>query len=143
MLRCHINISTQPPPGSNSVNQPSSQGKQYGPISCPTELFGGGIETDAFTVLDNGDMKGTYVQYFHGGTVKGAFDLTPDQDQPVNDSTFTSQTWTGTLNVVGGSGNYKGITGKTDTSVLKCSTPDEVHLTCTEKVMVKLPPPRP
>lgn len=140
VLRCHINMSTQPPAGSNSVNQPSTQGKQYGPISCPTESFGGGIQTDTFTVPDSGDMKGTYVQFFHGGTVKGSFDLVPDQDQPVSGETFTSQSWTGTLNIIGGTGAYKGIKGKTSTSVLKCTTPDEVHLTCNEKVKVLLPP---
>jgi hypothetical protein len=142
MLRCHMSLSTAPPPGSNSVDQPPSQGKQYGPVGCPTKSFGSGLETDSFTVPDSGDTVGSYVQYFHGGSVKGTFHLVP-QEGTTSDTGFTSETWTGTVTVTGGTALYKGISGKKSTGVLNCTSPDTVHLSCTEKIKVVVPPPKP
>lgn len=140
VLKCKISMATSPPSGSNTVPQPSSQGSQYGPIHCPTTGFGGGVVSDSFTVPDSGDTVGTYTQYFHAGTVTGSFDLTPTEAPPISSSDFDSQSWTGTLKVTGGTGIYKGIKGKKGTGVLNCTSPDSVHLTCTEKVKVTLPP---
>jgi hypothetical protein len=142
VLRCSMSMSTQPPAGSNSVDQPASQGVQYGPSHCPKKGFGPGIIADSFTVPDSGDTVGTYVQYFHAGTIAGKFDLTPNEGAPVSDTTFQSQSWTGTIKVTGGTGVYTGIKsvkGKKGVGVLNCTSPDSVHLTCTEKAKVTLP----
>jgi hypothetical protein len=41
------------------------------------------------------------------------------------------------VTVNGGTGIYRGITGKSGT--MNCTSVDSVHLTCTEAVRVKLP----
>jgi len=142
LLRCHISMSTTPPEGSNTVDQPPADGKQYGPASCPTKSFGSGVESDTFIVPDSGDTVGKYVQYFHDGSVTGTFDLTPNNDTGVSDQTFTSESWTGTLTVTGGTGTFKGIKFKKGTGVMNCTSTDSVHLTCTEKVKVLVPLPK-
>jgi hypothetical protein len=140
-LRCKVSLTTEPAAGSNTVDQGASQGSQYGPTHCSRSAFGGGVEAASFTVADSGDTVGTYTQYFGAGTIKGAFDLTPGESPPPSSgSTFQSQTWTGTLTVTGGTGVYKGIKGKKNSGVMNCSSADSVHLTCTEKVKVTMPP---
>ena len=139
-LHCSASLTTTPPPGSATVDQPASQGSQYGPTHCPTKSFGGGIMEDSFTVPDSGDTVGTYKQYFNAGTIKGEFDLTPNEGAPISGTTFTSETWTGTITVTGGTGAYKGIKGTKTPGVINCSSDDSVHLSCTEKVKVKMPP---
>jgi hypothetical protein len=139
-LRCSMSLTTTPPRGSASVDQPPAQGTQYGPNNCPTNSFGGGIMEDSFTVPDSGDTVGTYKQYFGAGTIKGAFDLTPNEGAPISGANFASQSWTGTVTVTGGTGTYKGIKGKKNSGVMNCTSPDSVHLTCTEHVKVVMPP---
>jgi hypothetical protein len=133
-------MATQPPAGSNSVDQPASEGNMYGPVRCPNPKgFGAGVIAASFTVPDNGDTVGTYVEYLHAGTVHGAFDLTPAEGQTPSSTNFSSQSWTGTLTVLGGTGVYKGIKAKKATGTLDCTSVDSVHLTCSEKVKVVLP----
>ena len=139
-LNCSVSLTTEPPAGSNTVDQPASQGSMYGPIHCPKTGFGGGVEGVSFTVPDSGDTVGTYTQYFNAGTIKGAFDWTPTESPPISGTTFSSQAWTGTVTVTGGTGVYKGIKGTKTAGVMNCSSDDSVHVTCTEKVKVKLPP---
>jgi len=94
----------------------------------------------SFTIPDSGDTVGTYVDYLQAGSVHGAFVLTPQEGSgTLTPANFESENWTGTLTVVGGTGVYKGIKGKKDTGVLNCTSPDSVHLTCTEKIKVKVP----
>lgn len=139
-LNCKVSLTTEPPDGSNAVDQPAAQGNQYGPIHCRTSGVGGGIIGDSFTVPDSGDTVGTYTQYFGAGSIRGAFDLTPqEQPSPFETGGYASQTWTGTVTVVGGTGVYRGITGKKNSGVMNCSSPDSVHITCTETVKVKMP----
>jgi hypothetical protein len=135
-LHCNVSLTTTPPPGSNTVDQPPAQGSQYGPIHCPTVGFGGGVVSDSFTVPDSGDTVGQYTQYLSAGTIKGAFDLTPQESPGITN--FSSETWAGTVTVTGGTGVYKGITGA-KVGTMNCSSDDSVHLTCTETVKVKMP----
>ena len=138
-LNCRVSLTTEPPPGSNTVNQPQAQGSQYGPIHCRTAGFGGGLEGDSFTIPDSGDTVAKYNAYFSAGSIKGSFDITPGEPGPLSSNSFSSQTWTGTMTVDGGTGVYKGITGKKNSGVMNCSSPDSVHMTCTETVKVKMP----
>jgi hypothetical protein len=137
-LRCTLSLTTEAAPGSNTVDQPASQGSQYGPIHCSPSAFGGGIEGDSFTVPDSGDTNGQYRQYFNAGSIKGAFTLTP-QEANFGPTAFANQTWAGTVTITGGTGVYKGIKGKKGTGVLTCTSPDSVHLSCTEKIKVRMP----
>jgi hypothetical protein len=145
-LNCNISMATQAPSGSSNVDPTAAQGNQYGSTHCPTKGFGAGMIADSFTVPDSGDTVGTYVEYFKAGSVTGAFDLTPSEAPPLTDTTFSSQSWTGTITVVDGTGVYKGIkTYKAKhkpatPGVLNCTSPDSVHLTCTEKIKVTMPP---
>ena len=145
-LKCHIFMATPPPDGDNTVTQPPLSGTFYGPSHCPTKSFGGGLEAAPFQLADTGDTVGRYVQYFADGSIKGAFDLTPAEGQPPSTTTFESNAWTGTVTVTGGTGVYKGITmhkakkhKPATPGVLNCTSPDSVHLTCTEKIKVVLP----
>jgi hypothetical protein len=146
VLKCNISMATEAAAGSSSVDPTATQGNQYGPTHCPTKGFGAGMIADSFTVPDSGDTVGTYVEYFKAGSVTGAFDLTPNESPPLTDTTFSSQSWTGTITVMDGTGVYKGIkTYKAKhkpatPGVLNCTSPDSVHLTCTEKIKVTMPP---
>ncbi|HET6865521.1 MAG TPA: hypothetical protein VFH80_06340 [Solirubrobacteraceae bacterium] len=135
MLKCHMSLSTVPQPGSAAVDQPPSQGSQYGTIHCGGASFGFGVEKNSFKVPDSGDTVGSYVQYFGDGSVRGKFDLTPDQNGDVSSTDFTSESWTGTVTVTKGSGTLAKASGKQ--GVLKCTSGDSVHLTCTEKLKLK------
>jgi hypothetical protein len=133
VLKCHISLSTAPPPGSSTVNQPPAQGTQFGAIHCPTASFGGGVESDSFKVPDSGDTLGNYSQYFGAGSIHGSFNLTPEEGSgSLSATNFESESWTGTVTVTGGTGVYAKAAGKK--GVLKCTSPDTVHLTCTEKL---------
>ncbi len=139
LLKCTMSMTTQPPAGSNSVDQPPTQGVQYGPSHCPRLGFGPGIVADSFTVPDSGDNVGTFVQYLRAGTIRGRFDLSPLPSTGTSDTGFESQSWDGTLSILGGTGVYTGIQSKKGAGKFKCTSPDSVHLTCTEKVKVELP----
>lgn len=137
-VRCAMHISTQPPAGSATVDQPPQQGSQYGPVHCARKGFGGGVTADTFTVDGSGDTVGHYTQYLGTGTISGSFDLTPAEGQ-LSSTTFSSQSWSGTITVTGGTGAFRKITGRRGSGTLACTSPDSVHLRCVEHVAVALP----
>jgi hypothetical protein len=133
VLKCHITLTTVPPPGSPVVNQPPSQGILYGQVHCPTASFGGGVESASFKVPDTGDTVGKYTQYFGDGSVHGSFDLTPQEGTGnLSSTSFASESWVGTVNLTGGTGAFAKAAGSK--GVLKCVSGDTVHLRCTEKL---------
>lgn len=136
-LRCNNSLTTLPPTDSNTVNQPASDGNQDGSIHCRTKGFGGGMIGDAFTVPDSGDTVGTYTQYFGAGSIHGKFDLTPSESGPISNTNFESQSWTGTITLLGGTGVYKGIKAKKGSGTMTCTSPDTVHMSCVEKIKLK------
>jgi hypothetical protein len=136
-LKCKNSLTTELLADSNTVNQPASQGNQYGPVHCPTKGFGGGIIGDSFTVPDSGDTVGTYTQYFSAGSIHGKFDLSPEEAGPISNANFESQSWSGTITIAGGTGIYNGITAKKGSGTMTCTSPDSVHLSCTEKIKLK------
>jgi hypothetical protein len=137
-LNCKVELIAAAPEGTNVVDQPPTQGAQYGPVNChpfgPTG-FGGGIVATSFTVPDSGDTVGKYTEYFKAGSVRGSFDLAP-QEQDFSATNFASQTWQGTIKVLGGTGIYQGIKGK-KAGTVTCTSTDSVHLHCVEKVKLK------
>lgn len=133
-LTCHMSLTTAAPAGSNAVAQPATQGWQYGAVHCGRAAIGGGVMADSFTVPDTGNTVGTFTQYFRAGTVHGSFNIAPLESGPITVQSFESQDWLGVLKVTGGTGVYSAIKGKR--GVFACSSPDSVHLTCTEKIRV-------
>jgi hypothetical protein len=94
-----------------------------------------GVEKNTFKVPDSGETVGSYAQYFGGGSIRGKFDLSPTEgsgDLSSTPTSFTSESWTGTVTVTKGSGALAKAAGKK--GVLKCTSGDSVHLTCTEKI---------
>jgi hypothetical protein len=51
-------------------------------------------------------------------------------------TTFTATKYSGTVSVIGGTGDWAHVTGK---GTLTCSSPDAVHTSCTEHLKLKLP----
>lgn len=135
VVKCHMTLGTVPPAGSPAVDQPPSQGAQYGTVHCAGTSFGWGVEKDAFKVPDSGDTVGNYIQYFGAGSIRGKFVLTPDQNGDVSSTDFTSESWTGTVTVTAGTGSLAKASGKA--GVIKCKSGDSVHVTCTEKLKLK------
>jgi hypothetical protein len=93
------------------------------------------VDVSVFKVPDSGDTVGNYVQYFGGGSIRGKFDLTPDQNGDVSSTDFTSESWTGIVTVTGGTGTLAKASGKK--GVIRCTSGDSVHLTCTSKLKLK------
>ncbi len=137
-VECIMSLTTMPPPGSTEVVAPASSGQQYGGLKCPQSGFYGGTVADVFQVPDSGDTVGTYVEYLNTGTIRGGFDLTPDEGTFGGGGTFQSQSWTGTISVTGGTGAYKGITAS-KMGTMSCDSPDSVHLSCIENITVQQP----
>ena len=130
-LKCHVTLSTVPPPGSPTVNQPPAQGAQYGPAHCPS--IGSGVASDTFKVPDSGDTVGSWTEYFGTSSIHGKFDLSPTEGSGNLSSTnFESESWLGTFTVTGGTGQYAGASGTK--GVMKCTSGDSVHLKCTQKI---------
>jgi hypothetical protein len=136
VLNCNIQLTAAPlPANGGTVDQPPTSGWFYGPVGCPKAGYGAGIEASSFTVPLSGDTIGTFTQYLSAGTIKGAYNLVPQEN--LSSSFFSSANWVGTLSVTSGTGVYKGIRSKHNAGTLTCSSMDTVHLTCTEKVRVR------
>lgn len=131
VVKCHLSLGTVPPAGQPTVEQPPSNGTLYGPARC--SQLGSGIEQANFKVPDSGDTVGKYWQYFGNGSIHGTFDLTPTEASGALSSTsFSNEAWVGKVTVTGGTGVFAKAAGKK--GVLKCTSGDTVHLTCTEKI---------
>ena len=136
VVKCHLAVSTVPPAGAAAVDQPPSQGDQYGTVHCAGASFGWGVQKDSFKVPDSGDTVGSYAQYFGGGSIHGKFDLSPSEASgDLTGAGFASESWTGTVTVTGGTGTLAKASGKKGT--MKCTSDDSVHLTCTERLKLK------
>lgn len=135
VLRCNAQMTATPLAGTNVVDQPPTQGWMYGRVGCPRQGFGGGVEATSFAVPLSGDTVGAFTQYLSAGSIKGEFDLVPQED--LSGSFFSSASWIGDLTVTGGTGVYKGIKSNRNGGTMSCTSDDTVHLVCTEKVKVK------
>jgi len=135
-VSCKISIGTMSAPGETAVVPPAAQGSQYGPVHCGGGI-GSGVQSDTFKLMDSGDVQGKFAQYFGIGTVHGSFSMTPDDTgAPSSTTTFANVSYTGTINVAGGTGAYKKVTAK---GTLKCSSNDGVHFSCTSRFKLSQP----
>jgi hypothetical protein len=132
-VKCKIAMSVATPDGSIQVALPADSGVMFGTASCG-KVLGSGIADYNFALQDTGDLTGSFKVYFSTGSVHGKFDLSPTDSSPSSPNTFLSQDYTGTAKVTGGTGTDAGVTGK---ATLVCSTPDSIHMSCTEKAKVK------
>lgn len=131
---CTSDVATAIPAGNTQVIPPVSDGTQYGSVRCDKGL-GSGVQTNSFMILDSGNMQGLFRLYLGTGTVHGKFNLTPGEGPPLTTDTFQSVTYTGTLTVAGGTGTYLHAKPK-GLGTLSCTTPDGVHMSCTDRFKV-------
>jgi hypothetical protein len=132
---CTSSVSIVVPAGQQAITPPVDSGHEYGSLSCAK--VGVGVISESLTQNDAGDLTGTYTAYFATGSIHGAYTLTQQPGLPSSTTGFFSATYMGTSTVAGGTGTFKKITGH---GMWNCSTMDGVHLTCTGKFKVVLPP---
>jgi len=113
-------------PTGTAVTPPVQAGHEYGTASCGNVL-GHGIQGDTFNIADSGDTVATYTLWFRAGTIRGKYDLTP-QEQSFN---FLTASYLGTISVTGGTGQFFGAKGA---GTMTCATADGIHTTCTDKL---------
>jgi hypothetical protein len=129
---CKLSEALTPPPGSDQVVPPVSQGQAYGSVTCGG--LGAGVQSESMTLQNSGDITGKWWHYLRTGAVYGTYDLTPGSSLPTDPQNFAAGSYTGTVVVTGGTGTFKGITG---TGTSACSTEDSVHYSCTERLKLK------
>jgi hypothetical protein len=128
---CHTKTTIVVPSGQTGVTPPVSQGSEYGIAGCGK--FGRGVQSDQFNVPDSGDTLATFTWYLPTGSIKGKYDLTP-QEGTLN---FLSVDYVGKLTILGGTGAFAGVKGK-GPGTMVCQSPDSVHTSCTDNVKLKL-----
>lgn len=133
VANCRVDLTTTLPPGTAILNPPIEQGTQFGSAVCHKAL-GRGVQANGLTVQDTGDTTGPYTLYFGTGSLHGKYDLSPAEGQPPTPTTFLATDYAGTLTIVGGTGGYAHAKG---TGTLLCSSPDGIHLSCTEKLKLR------
>ncbi len=135
-VHCKLAMSDAVPAGSPQIALPAQSGDMYGRAACGSVL-GSGVGHFTFTLEGSGNLKGTFKQYYGSGQVKGTFVLQPADSQPTSITTFDTQSYSGTVKVLGGTAAFKGIVGK---GKMACATTDSEHYSCTEHLKVVLPP---
>ena len=125
---CKTQVGVMVAAGDSSVTPPVQAGQEYGGASCGK--LGAGVQHDVFAVTDGGDTQSTFTWYFHTGTLRGTYTLTP-QEGSLN---FLNVDYLGTLRVSGGTGALKGLTG---TGTMMCTSADGIHTSCTTKLTLK------
>lgn len=125
---CALKLTEQIPDGETAVNPADTRGSHVGTVACG-KLLGAGLAWTAFTVPASGDLVGTFKQYFATGSLRGKFDLVPDDSNPPGTTSFAASSYTGTLAVTGGTGAYQAAKG---TGKITCHSADSIHLSCTE-----------
>ena len=123
---CKTDVGIMVAAGDNAVTPPVASGHEYGTAVCGKAL-GHGVQSDTFNVPDTGDTLATSTMYLPQGTIRGKYDLTP-QEGSFN---FLETDYLGTLTVKGGSGLFQGAKG---TGTMACKTLDGIHTSCTDKL---------
>jgi hypothetical protein len=133
-LSCSLALVTQVPTNDVTVTQGAETGKQYGAAGCAGA--GGshlsGVERASFGMDAAGVLAGPYQQWFNAGSVYGTYTLTPvDSTSPPTTTSFTAETYKGTITAKGGTGSFSKATGS---GTLSCTTSDAAHLSCQESL---------
>lgn len=132
---CKLSLTTVAPPGSIGVEAGATSGTNYGNSTCASERPG--VARQVFAIDAAGDMGGKLQQWFATGSLYGTFKLTASSaSAPPTSTSFGKAAYSGTVTLMGASGQLKGVTGS---GKLTCTTPDSLHYTCIEKLKLSEP----
>jgi hypothetical protein len=129
-VTCKINVTAVAPAGQPTFIPASETGDEFGTSSCPG-AEGKGAAHMTFSLQDDGDLTGSFWEWFGTGSVHGTYVLTPSQPATLNPNNFASSDFAGTLQVTGGTGAFKPAVGK---GTLTCTSPDSVHFSCSAPI---------
>lgn len=130
---CKFTMTGVPAAGDTGVLPDAQSGNMYGPIKCSSG-GGTGVVSFPFTVADTGDLVGKMTGFFAAGSATGKVDLSESSSSLPTPYQFGNASLSGTFKFVSGTGNDKGITGKSTS--FTCATPDSVHYSCTLKLKI-------
>jgi hypothetical protein len=110
----------------------TSAAEDFGTLSCSAP-FGKGVQHETAKITGKGSTAGAYdgalTLFFSTGTLRGTYKTS----FTVADKTVT---YTGTLRISSGTGDFNGITG---TGTVAGTSTDAVHSTLTDKLALKIP----
>lgn len=128
-VSCALSFSLMVPSSDTTVTQGAASGDHAGFTQCPAKGLGKGSEADSFTTDAGGDLIGKWQVWFNTGSVYGTYDLTPADNGPSTDQSFSAAGYTGTFVIKGGTGTLAKYRTKT-AGTMKCATKDSVHYAC-------------
>ena len=112
---------------------PIDTAENFGTLTCSVP-FGKGVQHDTSTVTRTSSTAGSFAGglklFFNTGTLRGTFKASFS----VADKTIT---YTGTLKISSGTGDFQGVTGK---GTLTGTSTDAVHSAIVERLTLKIPP---
>jgi hypothetical protein len=111
---------------------PLQSAENFGTLTC-TAPFGAGVQHDTSTITRTSTTAGSFAGgvklFFNTGTLRGTYT-----------SAFTianrTITYTGTLKISSGTGDFQGVTGK---GTLTGTSTDAIHTAITERLTLKIP----
>ena len=128
-VSCKPALLVQVTAGSTTILQGSETGSMFGSAGCGAPLFRG-VSHLSYAEDTGGNLSGPIQQWFNAGSLFGTFTLTPAPTTgPPTTTSFTQQTYSGTVTIKGGSGELRGTTG---TGRMSCATTDAIYYACTE-----------
>jgi hypothetical protein len=132
LVKCTAMLTLQIPANQDQVLPGQTPGQQSGSIRCAKGI-GGGLEAFSYKIPTSGDEVGSFVAFFKNGTIKGKFDLVPQEGSFGNGSsaTFGASAFEGTVKHLSGTGVWAAAKGA---GTAKCSSQDGLHFTCVEKL---------
>jgi hypothetical protein len=112
---------------------PIAAAENFGTLTCSVP-FGRGVQHDTSTVArtsaTSGSFAGGVKLFFNTGTLRGTY----KSSFTVADKTIT---YTGTLKISSGTGDFQGVTGK---GTLTGTSTDAIHSAIIERLALKIPP---
>ena len=133
LIKCEASLTLQVPGGQDGVLPGQTPGKQLGAIHC-SKGIGGGLEEFSYKVNQaSGNEVGSFVAFFKNATIKGKFNLVPQEGSFGNGttSTFGFSAFAGTVKQLSGTGVWASAKG---TGTATCSAQDGLHFKCVEKL---------
>jgi hypothetical protein len=114
---------------------PVAAAENFGTLTCSVP-FGRGVQHDTSTVTrtsaTSGSFAGGVKLFFNTGTLRGTY----KSSFTVADKTIT---YTGTLKISSGTGDFQGVTGK---GTLTGTSTDAIHSAIIERLTLKIPRPK-
>jgi hypothetical protein len=112
---------------------PMEVAENFGTLTCSAP-FGAGVQHDTSTVTRTSTTSGSFAGgvklFFNTGTLRGTYTLA----FTIANRTIT---YTGTLKISSGTGDFQGVTGK---GTLTGTSTDVLHSAITERLTLKVPP---